>query len=232
MIYQLADAPDYRFPEVELAGADGLLAVGGDLDPERLLGAYRQGIFPWYSDDQPILWWSPDPRAVLRPGDLKISRSLKKTIRKNLFQVTFDNNFKEVISACAANRKKDDDPGTWITRDMMDAYIELHQLGYAHSVEVWENNKLVGGLYGIALGKAFFGESMFSRKSDASKIGFSTLVQQLSKWDYQMIDCQVESDHLASLGAHPIPRWQFIAMLNDALKEKDIRGRWVLETGE
>ncbi len=242
MIYQLADAPDYRFPDVELADTDGLLAVGGDLNPDRLLNAYRHGIFPWYSDEQPILWWSPDPRAILLPEDLKISRSLKKTIRKKLFQVSLDRDFETVIRACAENRGSSDMPGTWITEDMMHAYIELHRLGYAHSVEVWEHNKLVGGLYGIALGKAFFGESMFSRSSDASKTGFITLVQQLSDWGYQLIDCQVESAHLASLGAKPVSRSRFIALLNDALDAddrqpddklpNDKQHKWVLEKSE
>ena len=226
VIFQLAEAPDYRFPDVEYAGPEGLLAVGGDLNSERLLAAYRQGIFPWYSEDQPILWWSPDPRSVLLPGDLKISRSLKKTLKKNTFRVTFDQDFAGVIKACAGPRRGDTETGTWITPEMMHAYIKLHKPGYAHSIEVWHDNQLVGGLYGIAMGRAFFGESMFSRMNDASKVGFCFLVRQLEKWGYDFIDCQVESAHLASLGARPIPRKRFIAMLDDALRHENPPDHW------
>ena len=229
VIFQLAKAPDFRFPDVEYAGPEGLLAVGGDLESGRLLAAYRHGIFPWYSEDQPILWWSPDPRAILLPNNLKISRSLKKTIRKNIFRVTLDQQFEQVIQACANTRRGDTETGTWITPEMMDAYIKLHETGYAHSVEVWHDSKLVGGVYGLALGKAFFGESMFSHMTDASKTGFSFLVRQLEKWGYHFIDCQVESAHLASLGAQPVPRKQFIAMLNDALKYEDRPAHWVAD---
>jgi len=229
MIFQLASAPDYRFPDVEYAGSEGLLAVGGDLSPERLLEAYRHGIFPWYSEDQPILWWSPDPRAVLLPKDLKISRSLKKTIRKKTFQVTFDQCFDQVISACATSPRGNSQNGTWITPEMKRAYIKLHDMGYAHSVEVWQDENLVGGLYGIALGKAFFGESMFSRATDASKTGFVYLAHQLIDWDFRFIDCQVESAHLASLGALPVPRQKFIAMLDEALYYEDRKGQWQVE---
>ena len=229
VIFQLAKAPDYRFPDVEYAGPEGLLAVGGDLNSERLLAAYRQGIFPWYSDDQPILWWSPDPRAVLLPDNLKISRSLRKTIRKNIFRVTLDQDFAGVVRACASPRRGDSGTGTWITPEMMDAYTKLYQLGYAHSVEVWHDNKLVGGLYGVSLGKAFFGESMFNRMTDASKVGFSFLVRQLEKWGYDFIDCQVESEHLASLGAQPIPRKQFVEMLDDALRHEDRPAHWTAD---
>jgi len=230
VIFQLADAPDYRFPDVEFAGPEGLLAVGGDLSSERLLNAYRHGIFPWYSKNQPILWWSPDPRAVLFPDELKISRSLGKTIRKQKYTVTFDRAFAEVIRACAAPRRNDNDPGTWITEEMTLAYIKLHETGYAHSVEVWHDQELVGGLYGIGLGRAFFGESMFSRMTDASKVGFYYLVKQLQRWDYDFIDCQVESDHLASLGARPIPRRVFIEKLERALQAEDRCGPWALES--
>jgi len=226
VIYQLAKAPDYRFPDVEYAGPEGLLAVGGDLDTGRLLAAYRHGIFPWYSEDQPILWGSPDPRAILLPDNLKISRSLRKTFRKNIFRVTLDQRFAQVIQACANTRRGDTDTGTWITAEMMDAYIKLYETGYAHSVEVWHDDKLVGGLYGLALGKAFFGESMFSHMTDASKTGFCFLVRQLEKWGYQFIDCQVESVHLASLGARPVPRKQFIAMLNKALENDHQPAHW------
>jgi len=230
MIYQLAAAPDYRFPDVELADADGLLAIGGDLSPRRLISAYRSGIFPWYSDDQPILWWSPDPRAILFPDDLRISRSLKKTMRNKLYSVSLDKEFESVIRACAENRRSDHNPGTWITEEMIKAYITLHEMGYAHSVEVRDRDGLlVGGLYGIALGRGFFGESMFSRKSDASKTGFVRLVQQLSDWGYQFIDCQVESGHLASLGAKPIRRQFFVTLLDQALTADDRRGKWLLD---
>lgn len=230
VIFQLADAPDYRFPAVDYAGPDGLLAVGGDLSGERLLQAYRHGIFPWYSTGQPILWWSPDPRALLFPGELRVSRSLKKTIRKGIYTVSLDQRFDEVIRECAKPRQRDHDPGTWITEEMQDAYIELHRLGYAHSAEVMQGEELVGGLYGIGLGKAFFGESMFSCKPDASKTGFRALVQQLRAWGYHFIDCQVESAHLASLGARPVPRAEFINLLNQALASgTDRKGRWSFE---
>ncbi|MDH5594857.1 MAG: leucyl/phenylalanyl-tRNA--protein transferase, partial [Gammaproteobacteria bacterium] len=167
------------FPDVEqaLTEPEGLLAVGGDLSPERLLEAYRRGIFPWYSEDQPVLWWSPNPRSVLFPDKLKISRSLKKTLNKNLYTVTLDTAFRDVMVACAQPRK--DGNGTWITPDMIDAYCTLFEQGHAHSVETWLNDELVGGLYGIAIGKVFFGESMFSKKTDASKVAFTKLVQQL-----------------------------------------------------
>lgn len=232
VIFQLPKAPDYRFPDVGYAGPEGLLAVGGDLSSERLLAAYRHGIFPWYSEDQPILWWSPDPRAILLPADLKISRSLKKTIRRNVFQVSLDRKFAEVIRACAETPRDKEGTGTWITADMMAAYIQLHKLGYAHSVEVWSDDELVGGLYGIALGKAFFGESMFSRKTDASKTGFCFLVKQLARWGYQFVDCQVESEHLASLGARPVARSNFISMLDIALQEADLPGQWTADLQE
>ena len=177
------------FPDVSLAlrEPDGLLAVGGDLRIERLLAAYQRGIFPWYSGDQPILWWSPDPRSVLFPDKLHISRSLRKTLRKQLFTITFDTAFEEVIHACSEPRA--DGLGTWITDEMQQAYLRLHQSGYAHSVECWLNGKLVGGLYGVAMGKVFFGESMFSRVTDASKIAFVFLVRQLQRWQFEMIDC-------------------------------------------
>ncbi len=201
------------FPPVDLAlpEPNGLLAVGGDLSPQRLLQAYRHGIFPWYSAGQPILWWSPDPRMVIRPDSLKISRSLRKTLRKHSFRITYDTAFDAVIEACVAPR--DDQQGTWITPEMRHAYCHLHQLGYAHSVEVWQENKLVGGLYGIALGRIFFGESMFSRATDASKVAFVHLVRALEHWHYVLIDCQVETGHLASLGAGTIARKEFTALV-------------------
>jgi leucyl/phenylalanyl-tRNA--protein transferase len=206
-----AEAP---FPNVEdaLREPDGLLAIGGDLSPARLLRAYRQGIFPWYSKDQPILWWSPDPRSVLYLERLKVSRSLSKTLRKNIYSVTADTSFRRVMNYCAEPRR--DGLGTWLTDDMIDAYCRLHTMRYAHSVESWQDGELVGGLYGIALGGVFFGESMFSRRSDASKVAFVHLVEHLKTWGYVLIDCQVSSAHLTSLGAETIPRREFIAILN------------------
>jgi leucyl/phenylalanyl-tRNA--protein transferase len=203
----------YAFPDVSLALAepDGLLAVGGDLSPGRLVSAYRQGIFPWYNHDQPILWWSPDPRAVLFLNNLKISRSLKKSLRRRRFTVTFDQDFSAVIKACSKTRA--DGAGTWITNEMYTAYNHMHTLGLAHSVECWQDHHLVGGLYGIALGKVFFGESMFSQQTDASKVALVHLCQYLDRHGFQFIDCQVSSDHLMSLGAEAISRNTFIDYL-------------------
>ncbi|MDP3008283.1 MAG: leucyl/phenylalanyl-tRNA--protein transferase [Methylococcales bacterium] len=207
------DNPTQTFPPLYLAlrEPDGLLAVGGCLSTERLLNAYQRGIFPWYNPDEPILWWSPDPRLVLFPDKLIVSRSLAKTVRKNIFTVTFDNAFEQVITACAEPRK--DSEGTWITSDINQAYINLHHQGYAHSVEVWSDNELVGGLYGVALGQVFFGESMFHTKTDASKVAFVSLVGQLKNWGYQLIDCQVHTRHLASLGAEELNRRAFVRLL-------------------
>ena len=201
------------FPNVEhaLKEPDGLLAIGGDLSPLRLLRAYRQGIFPWYNNDQPILWWSPDPRNVLFPERLKVSRSLRKALRNNKFNVTADTAFRRVIQCCAEPRKSCND--TWLTRDMIEAYCRLHTMGYAHSVESWYEGELAGGLYGLSIGKIFFGESMFARRNDASKIAFFWLVERLRQWGYALIDCQVASAHLASLGAETIPRPDFVSML-------------------
>ncbi len=215
--YLLDDVHKTIFPDVELALTEpgGLLAVGGDLSVERLTSAYQQGIFPWYSEGQPILWWSPDPRMVLEPKDIKVSRSLAKTIRKQNVQITFDQNFRDVITACSEARleKGQQQDETWILDEMIEAYVKLHEAGYAHSVECWQDDKLIGGLYGIAIGKVFFGESMFSRISDASKIAFVTLAQQLKQWGFKLIDCQVYTSHLESLGATMIPRKQFLILL-------------------
>ncbi len=202
------------FPDVNLAlrEPDGLLAVGGDLTPERILAGYRRGIFPWYSDDQPILWWSPDPRSVLFPARFKVSKSLRKTLRRKRFRVTMDQAFEEVIRACAAPRRGSS--GTWITREMAAAYTVLHHMGHAHSVECWLDGQLAGGIYGVAIGRIFFGESMFSRESDASKVAFAFLARQLSAWNFALIDCQVHSTHLVSLGAQQMPRAEFIRQLN------------------
>lgn len=206
---------DYQFPDVTLAltEPDGLLAIGGDLSPERLLSAYQSGIFPWYSDDQPILWWSPDPRFVMLPQQIKISKSLRKTINKQRFRISINENFEGVIQACADTRRKDQN-GTWITDEMMSAYLSLHQQGIAYSVEAWNEQTLVGGLYGINIGQVFFGESMFSHQTDASKVAFASFVKHIESMDIQLIDCQVYTDHLSSLGASTIPRKEFIQLLN------------------
>lgn len=207
-------ASPYDFPPLEsaLEHPDGLLAIGGDLTPNRLIVAYRQGIFPWYSDDQPILWWSPSQRMVLFPECLKVSRSLRKILNKNKFVVTLDQNFRQVIQECAGSRRNQH--GTWITEEMQEAYCQLHQYGFAHSIESWYEERLVGGLYGVSLGKVFFGESMFSRMSDASKVAFVHFVWQLQRWNYELIDCQVHTNHLQSLGAFEIPRQQYRALLD------------------
>ena len=218
------------FPDVELAltEPDGLLAVGGDLSIERLIAAYQQGIFPWYSEGQPILWWSPDPRMVLEPHNIKISRSLAKTIRKKEFRITFDQHFREVITACSEARleKGKIQDETWILDEMIEAYVELHDAGYAHSVECWKDEQLVGGLYGIAIGNVFFGESMFSRISNASKIAFVALAQQLEQWGFKLIDCQVYTSHLESLGAGMISRQQFIRLLQQYTNQPFEKHNW------
>lgn len=214
-VFRLID--DHIFPHPSHADRSGLLAVGGDLSPGRLLLAYSRGIFPWYSDPDPILWWSPDPRLVLFPDELKISRSLKRVIKKNIFTVTFDRAFREVIRACADVRTNVGE-GTWITQDMIDAYVRLHEMGHAHSVESWHEGRLVGGLYGVTMGRAFFGESMFSVKTDASKVAFVHLVLSLQGLGYEFIDCQTTTEHLKRFGAREIPRKEFLARLADVLE--------------
>ncbi len=214
MITQLdISNPHQAFPDVDMAldEPNGLLAIGGDLSPQRLIRAYQQGIFPWYSDDSPIMWWSPDPRMVLIPDQFQPSRSLRKILRRGDFVITCDQAFNQVIRACAEPRHEDD--GTWITEHMMSAYSELHRLGVAHSIEVWKNKQLVGGFYGVGIGQVFFGESMFSRKSNASKAALATFMQSARSWQYQLVDCQVYSDHLASMGANSIPRKLFTRLL-------------------
>jgi leucyl/phenylalanyl-tRNA--protein transferase len=208
---------DTPFPPVTqaLRHPNGLLAAGGDLSPARLLDAYRHGIFPWFSEGDPILWWSPDPRMVLIPAEFKLSNSLRKTLRRGAYELRVDGAFEQVMRACAAPRDGQD--GTWIQEEMVRAYCELHRLGYAHSVETWMDGELVGGLYGVSIGKMFYGESMFSRRSDASKIALAHLCAQLQHWGFGMIDCQMNTAHLASLGAREIPRKEFLSRLQELI---------------
>jgi len=212
-IYQLTD--ELLFPHPSMSDPMGILAVGGDLSPQRILLAYTRGIFPWYQDPGPIFWWSPDPRLVLFPGEIKVSRSLARVIKKQIFTVTVDRAFGEVIRACARTRKE-----TWITPRMIQAYGELHELGYAHSFESWHEGSLVGGLYGVALGRAFFGESMFSLVSDASKVALVYLARYLTDRGFEFIDCQTTTEHLKRFGAREIPRREFLKRLARALDDK------------
>jgi leucyl/phenylalanyl-tRNA--protein transferase len=226
MIFLLDEQPGAPFPDVSLAEREpnGLLAVGGDLSPQRIINAYLQGIFPWFSEGEPILWWSPDPRTVLFPEHIKISRSLKKTIKKQQFTVTYDRDFEAVIQACAQPR--DSSPGTWLLPEMIEAYHQQHELGLAHSVEVWQDGKLAGGLYGVAIGGVFFGESMFSRVPDSSKIALVHLGRTLLDWGFKMIDCQVYTQHLASLGAQEIPRKRYCSLLGQWCRLPGHPGSW------
>jgi leucyl/phenylalanyl-tRNA--protein transferase len=220
--------PDSCFPPVEQAAAypNGLLAAGGDLSVARLVEAYGRGIFPWFNEDQPILWWSPDPRMVLFPAELKISRSLAKTLRKSRLEVRADTAFREVIQGCRMPRH--DQAGTWISDPMVEAYCELHRAGIAHSVESWLDAELVGGLYGVALGRAFFGESMFMRATDASKVALVTLVSQLERWEFGLVDCQMNTPHLASFGAREIPRADFTRRLRELIHYPPVPAPWQL----
>jgi leucyl/phenylalanyl-tRNA---protein transferase len=217
------------FPPVDNAMREpnGLLAAGGDLSPARLLDAYRRGIFPWFGDEDPLLWWSPDPRMVLFVNELRVSRSLRKTIRSGRFGVTADRAFSAVMNGCA--RPRDDQDGTWITTEMRAAYVRLAAMGYAHSVEAWRDEELVGGLYGVAIGRVFFGESMFAQVTDASKVAFVALVRQLEQWGFRLIDCQMPTAHLASFGAREIPRREFLAEVERATREPPIPAPWTLE---
>jgi leucyl/phenylalanyl-tRNA--protein transferase len=219
-----AQAP---FPPLEAALAEpgGLLAAGADLSPERIVAAYRQGIFPWYSDGQPILWWSPDPRMVLHVAEFRVSRSLRKRVRAGTFETRIDTDFRAVIGACART-PREGQGGTWITPEMADAYCELHRRGYAHSIESWRDGRLVGGLYGIALGRVFFGESMFAHETDASKVALVALVAQLQRLGVPLIDCQQETAHLATFGARPIPRARFAAQLAELIHSADPPPGW------
>jgi len=215
------------FPPADLA-EDGLLAVGGDLRPERLLLAYRSGIFPWYEDGQPILWHSPEPRMVLCPRDLRVTRSLRKAMRKGTYRVTLDTAFPRVIESCAGV-KRPRQRGTWITSAMKEAYVELHRRGLAHSVESWRGERLVGGLYGVSLGAVFFGESMFARAPDASKVALVSLVEQLLRWGIDLVDCQVYTEHLARFGAVEWPRKRYLAALERALRRPTRQGQWAFD---
>lgn len=214
------------FPRPEFAEKDGLLGVGGDLSPERLINAYANGIFPWYSDNQPILWWSPDPRLVLFPKDFRRNKSLKKVVAKNEFKILFDTDFDAVIRNCAQIKREDQD-SSWITEKMIEAYIKLHELGFAHSVETYFEDKLVGGLYGVSIGKAFFGESMFHNKTDASKVALWHLVDRLLEWNFDFIDAQQETNHLKSLGAIVIKREKFLNLLEIAIAKEGIIQKWI-----
>lgn len=224
-----ADTPETQFPSPNSASEEGLVAVGGEITTKRVLSAYRQGIFPWYSEDQPVLWWSPEPRAILYPDGIKISRSLKKTLRRNKFSITADTAFSQVVKACAGPRTQSPTGGTWITAEMMDTYNRLHQLGYGHSIEVWDQEKLVGGLYGLSLGSAFFGESMFSHRPDASKLALVSLAKFSKSSGIDFIDCQLPTDHLASMGAINISRKEYLKILEAALKHQDHTKCWQLD---
>jgi leucyl/phenylalanyl-tRNA--protein transferase len=222
-VFLLSDA--IKFPPPHLASEDGLLAVGGDLSQKRLLLAYRMGIFPWFSNNEPILWWSPDPRLVLYPHEIKISKTLKKILKKEVFKVTMDLAFNEVINQCARVRLKKNQ-GTWIIEEIIEAYCQLHESGFAHSVEVWRQGELAGGLYGVSLGKCFFGESMFTRISNASNVGLVKLVEHLKELSFDMIDCQVTTGHLIRFGAREIPRTLFLKQLEKSLTAPTRKGKW------
>jgi leucyl/phenylalanyl-tRNA--protein transferase len=224
-VYLLSD--EIAFPPPDLSTQEGLLAIGGDLCPERLLLAYSMGIFPWYSKSDPIMWWSPNPRLVLYPDEIRISRSLQKTIKKGEFRLSVDQAFEQVISECAGVPRRASE-GTWIVPDMIEAYCRLHESGYAHSVETWRDDKLVGGLYGVSLGRCFFGESMFTHATDASKVAFVALVDQLKIWSFDLIDCQVTTEHLVSFGAREIPRDTFLQQLRTSQETPTLKGRWEL----
>lgn len=215
------------FPHPGLANEDGILAIGGDLSVERLLHAYQIGLFPWFNPEDPILWWSPDPRFVLFPEELKIAKSMRPYFNQNKFTCTFDTQFEQVIRNCKDQWRKGQGGGTWISEEMIHAYQKLHEQGYAHSCEVWQGDELVGGLYGVSLGKVFFGESMFAKASNASKFGFITLVQQLKEWGFWLVDCQQETKHLSSLGGRSIPRQDFLDYMKKNEEEQTRRGSWV-----
>ena len=225
MIPWLESATSFPPLELALTEPNGLLCAGGDLSPQRILRAYSRGIFPWYAKGEPILWWSPDPRMVLHPPEFKVSRSLRRTLRRGAYEVRLDSDFPAVIRACAKSRRRGQH-GTWITAEMQSAYCTLHELGFAHSVETWVDETLVGGLYGIAIGKMFYGESMFSHATDASKIALAHLARFLDWRGFDLIDCQMNTPHLASLGAREIPRGEFISRLQTLTAIPPLNGRW------
>ncbi|MEW6432847.1 MAG: leucyl/phenylalanyl-tRNA--protein transferase [Myxococcota bacterium] len=220
-----------RFPPVDEADEDGILAVGGDLSPDRLVEAYRRGIFPWYSEGLPILWHCPDPRFVLEPKKLHVPKSLRKVMKRGTYEVRLDTAFEQVIDGCARARRPGQ-RGTWITRDMRKAYVRLHQLGLAHSAEAWAGGELMGGLYGVSLGAVFYGESMFARANDASKVAFVTLVEWAASWGVELIDCQQQTEHLGRFGAESWPRTKFVAELERLMRFPTRQGRWSLQAGE
>lgn len=220
------DDESMDFPAPELATPEGIIAVGGDLSAERLMTAYSEGIFPWFNEGDPILWWSPDPRFVLFPEELVVSRSMRPYFNQKKFQVSFDRDFEGVMRNCQKSNRNGQSGDTWITEDMIQAYVQIHQLGYAHSVEVWQGDELVGGLYGISLGKIFFGESMFAKVSNASKYGFISLVQNLREKGFVLIDCQQQTHHLGSLGARAINRKSFLQYLEENKKQDTLTGSW------
>lgn len=212
------------FPPVQLAEESGVLAVGGDLSPERLIEAYRCGIFPWYTDGDPIIWWSPNPRFVLFPAELYVSKTMRQVLRRSVFTITCDGDFRGVIQGCREPRKKE--RGTWITDEMLEGYVRLHEMGIAHSIEAWQGNELAGGLYGLSLGRCFFGESMFTRTDNASKAAFITLVRKLASLDFIIVDCQVYTAHLESLGARHIDREEYLEILSEGLRHETLQGSW------
>ena len=222
-VFQLNE--EIAFPDPREANEDGLLAIDGDLSPERIIMAYGLGIFPWFNEGSDILWWSPNPRLILEPSKFKLSKTLKRKLRKEDYTVYFDANFEEVIQNCAKTTRKNEE-GTWITNGMQAAYVNLYKLGLAHSVEVYEGDKMIGGLYGLSLGKAFFGESMFFKKNDASKVALYYLCQELEKWGFHFIDAQVETDHLISLGAEKIERNDFLERLDLSQETPTCKGKW------
>jgi len=222
-VYRLTD--DLLFPHPERASYDGLLAVGGDLRVERLLLAYRFGIFPWYNDDSPILWWSPPRRCVMDPGEFHVSRSLHRVLRHGHFTVTLDQAFSAVIRACAETRRTEG-KGTWIVPEMIEAYCALHEAGFAHSAEAWVDGQLAGGIYGVSLGRAFFGESMFTQITNSSKVAFATLAKKLAEWEFALIDCQMTNPHLQRLGSYEISRKEFLRRLTLALTFPTRQGKW------
>ena len=224
MVPWIESALDFPSVNTALAEPNGLLCVGADLAPQTIIAAYSRGIFPWFSDNQPILWWSPDPRMVLFPAEFKVSKSLAKTVNRKLFEIRFDSAFAEVITACAEPRQQGG--GTWIVAEMQVAYAQLHTLGVAHSIESWRDGKLVGGLYGLALGRMFFGESMFARETDASKVALVALVDKLKRDGFELIDCQQETGHLASFGARPIARDNFVQRLKELINSNQINSAW------